>query len=79
LLGLIAAGVVELIGRGHNDADLSIWAGAAAGVVCIALHSGFDFLWHIPAVLIVAALLVGLAGPVAPGALPHEPNNQEEL
>jgi hypothetical protein len=29
--------------------------------VSFALHSGFDFLWHVPAVPLLAAVAVGLA------------------
>jgi len=35
-------------------------AGAIAGLVCLALHSGFDFLWHVPAVPMLAAVAIGL-------------------
>jgi hypothetical protein len=45
------------------------WAGASAAVTALAVHSGFDFLWH-PAVLpLLGGLLCGLAAPAAvPGA-----------
>ncbi|MGH7484113.1 MAG: O-antigen ligase family protein [bacterium] len=35
-----------------------IWAGAVAGLVALAGHSAFDFLWHVPALPLLAALLV---------------------
>ena len=38
-------------------------AGAIGGLAAFAAHSGFDFLWHIPVLPLVAAMLVGLAGP----------------
>lgn len=41
-------------------------AGAVAGLVAFALHSSMDFLWHIPAIALVAAALVGLACPLSP-------------
>jgi hypothetical protein len=45
----------------HQRADLkSLRAGAIAGLVSLALHSAFDFLWHVPAVPMIAALAVGL-------------------
>lgn len=37
-----------------------LWAGAAAGLVALATHSAFDFLWHVPAVPLAGALLAGL-------------------
>jgi O-antigen ligase len=41
----------------------ALWAGAVAGLAALLVHSGFDFLWHIPAVLLTAGSLIGLAGP----------------
>jgi hypothetical protein len=32
-------------------------------LVAIAGHSAFDFLWHVPAVPMIAAIAVGLAAP----------------
>jgi hypothetical protein len=50
--------------RSRDDAAAAeleaIRAGAIAGLMCVALHSGFDFLWHVPAVPMLAALAVGL-------------------
>jgi hypothetical protein len=40
-------------------------AGAIAGLICLALHSGFDFVWHVPAVVMLGAVGVGLAAPDA--------------
>ena len=39
------------------------WAGAVAGLAAIAVHSGFDFLWHVPVIPLIGALLAGLATP----------------
>lgn len=41
------------------------WAGVVAALAALALHSGFDFLWHVPAIPLVGALLVGLTVPTA--------------
>jgi O-antigen ligase len=38
-------------------------AGALAAVTALAVHAGFDFIWHIPAIPLVAAALIGLASP----------------
>lgn len=58
-LGVVAAVVIALWrGRGTP-----LWAGAAAAVVVVLVHSGFDFLWHLPAVLIVAGLCAGMGFP----------------
>lgn len=59
---VLAAGLV-LSGRRvrrpppPNDAT---WAGAVAGLAALGIHSGFDFLWHIPVVVLAAALVAGL-------------------
>ncbi len=64
-----------------ETADLRvIRAGAIAGLVCFALHSGFDFLWHVPAVPMIAAVAVGLASRLeagAPSQPPAQPQTQE--
>ena len=51
-------------GRPHHP-SVHLWAGAAAGVIAIAVGSALDFLWHVPAVPLVAALLVGITVPKA--------------
>ncbi|WP_143115984.1 O-antigen ligase family protein [Lentzea xinjiangensis] len=65
LVGLVLAlGVVVCVlvamwrGRGTP-----LWAGAMAAVVVVLVHSGFDFLWHLPVVLVVAGLCAGLGFP----------------
>ncbi|MCX2952171.1 O-antigen ligase family protein [Lentzea sp. NEAU-D7] len=58
-LGVVAAALV-LLWRGRGS---SLWAGAMAAVVVVLVHSGFDFLWHLPAVLIVAGLCAGTGFP----------------
>jgi len=37
--------------------------GVLAGVVALVVHAGFDFVWHIPAVPLFVAALIGLALP----------------
>jgi O-Antigen ligase len=39
------------------------WAAIAAGLVALAVHSALDFLWHIPAIVLTAALLIAMATP----------------
>ena len=48
-----------------------LWAGAAAGLVALAVHSAFDFLWHVPAIPLAAAALVGLTIHAPPTAKEH--------
>lgn len=58
-LGVVAA-TLSVLWRGRGT---PLWAGAMAAVVVVLVHSGFDFLWHLPAVLIVAGLCAGLGFP----------------
>jgi hypothetical protein len=44
----------------------AVSAGALAAAAALAFHAGFDFVWHIPAIPLLAAALVGLASPDAP-------------
>ncbi|KJK44657.1 hypothetical protein UK23_28695 [Lentzea aerocolonigenes] len=58
-LGVVVALLIAMWrGRGTP-----LWAGAMAAVVVVLVHSGFDFLWHLPVVLIVAGLCAGLGFP----------------
>jgi len=57
---LIAAGL--LLWRARTSAsDRALWAGVVAAAIAFALHSGFDFLWQVPAIPLTVAALVGLA------------------
>ncbi|MDQ1468223.1 MAG: hypothetical protein QOH10_2638 [Actinomycetota bacterium] len=59
-------------------ADLeSLRAGAIAGLVCLALHSAFDFLWHVPAVPMIAAIAVGLTARCLQTEQPSQPRTKE--
>lgn len=58
-LGVVVA-VLVVMWRGRG---VSLWAGALAAVVVVLVHSGFDFLWHLPVVLVVAGLCAGLGLP----------------
>jgi O-Antigen ligase len=64
-LGLGAIAAVAWRRRPHPEyspapVDRSAWIGAAAGLTALALHSGFDFLWHIPLIPLVGAALAGM-------------------
>jgi hypothetical protein len=66
LLAAVLAAVVLFIRDGRRyPQPPGLRAGAIGGLLAFAAHSGFDFLWHIPVLPLVAALLVGLAGPGA--------------
>jgi hypothetical protein len=38
-----------------------LWAAAGAGLIALAVHSGFDFLWHLAVLPLVGGILAGLA------------------
>lgn len=64
LLAAMAAAAGTVLWRGRRyPQPPGIRAGAIGGLAAFAAHSGFDFLWHIPVLPFVAALLLGLAGP----------------
>jgi hypothetical protein len=49
-----------------NVVRRAAWAGPAAGLAALAVHSGFDFLWHIPLLVVLGAVLAGAALPIRP-------------
>jgi len=66
LLAALLGAVVLVIRDGRRyPSRTGLRAGAIGGLLAFAAHSGFDFLWHIPVLPLVAALLVGLVGPGA--------------
>ncbi|XVS63604.1 O-antigen ligase family protein [Actinosynnema sp. CA-299493] len=74
LLVLVALAVTVWRGRAGSP-----WAGAAAGLVVLLVHSGFDFLWHLPVIVLTAGLLAGLASPepAAATAVEAAPTTEE--
>jgi hypothetical protein len=44
------------------------WAGVVAATAAFAVHSGFDFVWHLPAVVLTVTLLAGVILPAPEGA-----------
>jgi hypothetical protein len=68
---LVAAGRLLWRARAISP-DRALWAAAVASATAFALHSGFDFLWQVPAIPLIVAALVGLAL-CQPSARQHEP------
>jgi O-antigen ligase len=67
--GLLLAGLLLMIIRRLYHArrgNAAVAAGAVAATAALAVHAGFDFIWHIPAIPLLAAALVGLASPDVP-------------
>jgi hypothetical protein len=57
---LVAAGRLLWRARAASP-DRALWAGAVAAAIAFALHSGFDFIWQVPAIPLTVAAIVGLA------------------
>ena len=63
---LLAAALLTLawsLWRLRSTGSRALWAGVVAGICAFAVHSAFDFVWHIPAIPLVAAALAGLVLP----------------
>jgi len=79
LLALLAA-LILVLARGRRAAPEvpPLWAGTVAAFAVLVVHSGFDFLWQIPAIPLAGGLLVGLAcsGTTA-RVLDHPPLKEE--
>ncbi|MGH9235281.1 MAG: O-antigen ligase family protein [Acidimicrobiales bacterium] len=82
---LLAGGLVALAWLLWRARDATgsgaLWAGVAAGLCAFAVHSGLDFIWHIPAIPLLAASLVGLVTPPptprsAPPSIHHQPTHR---
>jgi hypothetical protein len=71
LAGLLLAAAGHLLWRARTASpDRALWAGAVAAAIAFALHSGFEFLWQVPAVPLTVAAIIGLAvwRPTGPAA-----------
>jgi hypothetical protein len=63
-LGLLAAVLTATgvaLARSRRRLEAGRWIGPVAGLAALAVHSGFDFLWHLALLPVCAAVLVGLA------------------
>jgi O-Antigen ligase len=64
LLVVLLASLAWTIWRGRlHTPSTAVWAGAAAGLAALAVHSALDFLWHLPAIPLAGAVLAGLVLP----------------
>jgi hypothetical protein len=60
LLGVLAVAGRTLARGRHMATPPEVWAGVTAALVALAVHGLFDFGWHVPALPLAAALLLGL-------------------
>jgi hypothetical protein len=64
LLLVLLATITRTVWQGRAAVPSQLWAGVAAALVALAVHSGLDFLWHIPAIPVLGALLIGMTTPI---------------
>lgn len=69
LLALLLVAFARLLWRARAAGPpVAVWAGVVAAAAAFAVHSGFDFVWHLPAAVLTVTLLVGLVIPAPDGA-----------
>lgn len=62
LVAALLVAAARLLWRARaSSPDRALWAGAVAASTAFVLHSGFDFIWQIPAIPLTVAAIVGLA------------------
>jgi glucose dehydrogenase len=64
LLAVLLVSLARLLWRMRATAAGAVWAGVVAATAAFAVHSGFDFVWHLPAVVLTVCLLAGLMLPM---------------
>ena len=75
LLAVLLVTLARLLWRARpTGGPGATWAGVVAAVAAFAVHSGFDFVWHLPAIVVTVTLLVGLVLPAPDTAPAHQPS-----
>jgi hypothetical protein len=75
LLAVLLVAIARLLWRARPTGRASAtWAGVVAATAAFTVHSGFDFVWHLPAVVLTVTLLVGLVLPAPDTAPAHQPS-----
>jgi O-antigen ligase len=62
---LIALGRLLWRSRPSDAGRRALWAGVVAACAAAAGHASFDFVWHVPAIPLILATLIGLVIPPA--------------
>ena len=76
LAAIFLFAVGRLLWRVRADQpERALWAGAVAAATAFLLHSGFDFLWQVPAIPFTVGAIVGLAAH-QPSGRRYPPNTQ---
>jgi O-antigen ligase len=71
---LIALILTIRLGRSRSGAGTALWAGAAAAFATLVVHSAFDFLWQLPVLPMIGAMLAGISGPGTNSPVPKRDN-----
>jgi O-antigen ligase len=67
LLAILLVALARLLWRAcAAGPPVAGWAGVVAATAAFAVHSGFDFVWHLPAVVLTVTLLAGAIVPAPP-------------
>jgi O-Antigen ligase len=76
LLAVLLAAIARMLWRARatSPAGPAVWAGVVAAAAAFAIHSGLDFVWHLPAIVLTVTLLVGLVLPAPNTAPAHQPS-----
>ncbi|MGB8381478.1 MAG: hypothetical protein WCG47_09540, partial [Dermatophilaceae bacterium] len=77
--GLLLAALLVMILRRLYRArtpNAAVQAGALAALAALGVHAGFDFIWHIPAIPLVAAALAGAGSQQRPDDRSTQPAGQ---
>jgi O-Antigen ligase len=68
LLAVLLVAVARLLWSARaTGPPAAAWPGVVAALAAFAVHSGFDFVWHLPAVVLTVMLLVGVVLPAPCG------------
>jgi hypothetical protein len=68
LLAVLLIAIARLLWRARPAGPAGAgWAGGVAATAAFAVHSGFDFVWHLPAVVLTVTLLAGVIIPAPHG------------
>ena len=75
LLAILLVAIARTLWRARpTGRGGATWAGAVAAAAAFAVHSGFDFDWHLPAIVLTVMLLVGLVLPAPDITSAYEPS-----
>jgi O-antigen ligase len=73
LLGIGAGGLVMVRRAARRDPGSTVPAAVGAAMAAAAVHGAFDFVWHVPVVPLVLAVLLGLLAERAHDTPPGRP------